>query len=351
MNLFTLDIGSGTQDFLLYKQGENIRNCTKMILPSPPKRLAGVVKESTHKREDIFLTGYTMGGGAITSAVSDHIKSGLRVYSEERAALTFADNLDKVTGMGIELVPADFTPPQDIRKITLRDLDIEFFSRTLNELGEWYDLMLIAAQDHGYSPHESNRIFRFRMFENILKKDGYIQSFLFGSNEVPNEFNRMKSIIESVKESEEKEVFIMDTVFAALMGCMLDVKEFPALIVNFGNSHTVGAVVEEDGFIHSLFEHHTGVMKKKGKEGIKNFIQQFLEGKISNEDVFNDYGHGAYLKDIVDVKDSVITGPNLHLSDMRVANPSGDVMVVGNLGLVKAYMEIKGEKERRFIVD
>lgn len=346
MNIFTLDIGSGTQDFLLFKQGENIRNCIKMILPSPTILKAKEIKKITARGGDIFLTGYTMGGGAITSAVINHIKSGLKVYSEERAALTFADDMKKIKEMGIELTEWSDLISREIRKITLRDLNVDFFSRALKELGEndSFGIMLIAAQDHGYSPYESNRVFRFRMFEKTLKRDGYVQSFLFSSDKVPKEFTRMKSIVDTAIDSDielKKDIFLIDTVFAALSGCMLDVKEFPALVLNFGNSHTIGAVVEEDGLIHSLFEHHTGVMRKKGKEGIMKFIQQFLEGNISNEDVFNDFGHGAFYRDVVDIKDSVATGPNFHIASnkMRIANPAGDVMILGNLGMIKTYME------------
>ncbi|RLI73208.1 hypothetical protein DRO97_07885, partial [Archaeoglobales archaeon] len=62
MAVFTLDVGTGTQDFLLYS-GENIRNNLKMVLPSPTKIVARKINNATKQRKDIFLTGYTMGGG------------------------------------------------------------------------------------------------------------------------------------------------------------------------------------------------------------------------------------------------------------------------------------------------
>ncbi|HID43422.1 MAG TPA: hypothetical protein EYP30_06580 [Archaeoglobaceae archaeon] len=336
MNLFTLDIGSGTQDFLLYKSGENIRNCIKMILPSPPRIVAKKIRECTSKREDIFFTGYTMGGGANTRAVIEHIKAGSRAYAYEKPALTFSDNLDKVREMGIQILNS----PEEIdaEKIELRDVDSQFFNSLLEKFGERADVLLIAAQDHGFSLYESNRRFRFKMFERILKKEGKIQSFLFHSSEVPEEFNRMKSIVESIENEVNSDIYLIDTVFAAIAGCMLDAREFPALLINFGNSHTAGAVVDEDGFIHSLFEHHTGIMESKGKDGIEEFLNQFLRGEISNEDVFNEGGHGAFIRDVVDVKDSVVTGPNMHLSERRVANFAGDVMITGNLGMIYAYL-------------
>ncbi len=337
MNIFTLDVGAGTQDFFLYNSQENLRNCIKMVLPSPTKLVANKIRKCTSSGEDIFFTGFTMGGGPVTKAVADHLKVGLNAYAEEKAALTFSDNLDKVKNMGIQLMD----PPDNVDacQINLRDFDFHFYHHLLNELNEKADVYVVAVQDHGFSPHESNRKFRFKIFEEIMGRSGYIHSFLFPSSQLPQDFNRMNSVVDSIEgEIEPENLFIMDTVFAAVAGCILDVREFPALLINFGNSHTVGAVVDRDGLIHSFFEHHTGILRERGREGVEKFINSFLKGEISNDDVFNDGGHGAYIRDVVDVKDSAITGPNMHLSFRRVANSIGDIMVTGNLGMIKAYL-------------
>ncbi|MFP3908650.1 MAG: DUF1786 domain-containing protein [Archaeoglobaceae archaeon] len=338
MNIFTLDVGTGTQDFFLYNSEENLRNCIKMVLPSPTKLVARKVKECTLNGQDIFFSGYTMGGGPVTRAAMDHLRAGLNVYAQEKAALTFSDNLDKVRNTGVQLV--DSVADLDAHEIELKDVDLHFFRHLLDELNDRADIYLIAVQDHGFSPHESNRKFRFKTFKKIVEQSGYIHSFLFPSSQVPSDFNRMSSVTESLKNEgvDIKDVFLMDTVFAAIAGCMLDVKEFPALLINFGNSHTVGAVVDNDGLIHSLFEHHTRILREKGEDGIESFINSFIKGEISNKDVFNDGGHGAYIRDVVEVKDSAITGPNMHLSSRRPANPTGDVMITGNLGLVHSYL-------------
>jgi uncharacterized protein (DUF1786 family) len=307
-----------------------------MVLPSPPKIVAKRIRECISKREDILFTGYTMGGGANTKAVIEHINAGLKAYAYEKPALTFSDNLEKVKEMGIQIL--DSNDCVNATEIELRDFDYQFFSSILEKFGEKAEVLLIAAQDHGFSPHESNRRFRFKMFEKILKKEGNLRSFLFLSSEVPKEFSRMRSIVESFEKAENIEIYLIDTVFAAISGCMLDVDEFPALLINFGNSHTVGAVVDKDGFIYSLFEHHTGIVKSRGEDGIENFLTQFLKGEISNDDVFNDGGHGAFVRDVVEVRDSVITGPNMHLSGRRAANYAGDVMITGNLGMVYMYL-------------
>jgi len=338
VSIFTLDVGSGTQDFLLFKEGENIRNCPKMILPSPTQLIARKVREATSNKKNIVLRGYTMGGGPCTKAIKDHIKAGLRVYAEERAALTISDDIEKVKKIGIEIIKDG--EAVDAIEIKMGDVDQPFFEQVLEKIGEKLpEIAIIAVQDHGFSPHESNRRFRFRMFEEMMKKSGYIHSFLFHSSEVPKHFNRMTSVVESV---EFEDVYVIDTVFAAIAGCMLDVKEFPALLLNFGNSHTIGAVVDKNGYIYSLFEHHTRIMREKGIEGTEKFIKKFLNGEISNEDVFNDGGHGAFIREVVDVKDVVATGPNMHLCRYRIANPVGDVMIIGNLGMIYAYSQKEG---------
>jgi len=341
--LFTLDIGSGTQDFLLIKEG-NIR-WPKMILPSPTQIVARKIRRARAGGRNIFLTGYTMGGGACVKAIKEHLNAGLKVYAEEKPALTISDNIESVKQMGVILSE----PPleENAVKIEMADVNMKFFENILNSMDEEMpDTAIVAVQDHGFSPHESNRRFRFAMFEKTLK-NGYLHHFLFPASKIPESFNRMRSVAESVedfcRERELKiDLYVIDTVFAAMAGCMLDAREFPALLLNFGNSHTVGAVVNESGLVYSLFEHHTSLMKKKGREGIKDFIRKFLEGKITNEDVFADGGHGAYIRDVVEVRDIVSTGPNVRLSSFR--HVSGDAMVVGNLGMASLFERLKKGK-------
>ncbi len=341
MELFTLDVGSGTQDFLLIR--EDVRDCPKIILPSPTRIVARRVREATARGRDIHLTGYTMGGGACVRAIKEHLNTGLKVYAEEKPALTIFDDLEKVKQMGILLRK----PEGDVKVIEMKDVNLPFFRDVLQAVGERLpETLIVAVQDHGFSPNESNRRFRFRMFERMLERSGYLHDFLFHAEKIPAEFNRMMSVAESVEDFCEEEgldleLYVIDTVFAAVAGCMLDVERFPALLLNFGNSHIIGAVVDRDGRIFSLFEHHTGVLRKRGTEGIEKFVSMFLNGEVGNEDVFNDGGHGAYIGEVVDVNDVVATGPNVHLCRYRVANPAGDIMIVGNLGMAELFERLK----------
>lgn len=331
MEVFTLDVGSQTQDFLLLTD-ENIRNCPKMVLPSPTKILAEKIKKTD---SDIYLYGYTMGGGPIKFAVIEHIKRGYRVFADEKSALTFSDNLEKVKKMGIIL-----ERPENAKKIKTCDVDLEFYSEVLAKIN--YCLpptFAVAVQDHGFSPYESNRVFRFKMFKRMINKRGYLESFLYSAKEIPAELNRMVDAARSILDFCDGDVYVTDTAFAAIAGCSLDAK-LPALLLNFGNSHITGAVVDKDWQILSIFEHHTKVLKQRGREYIKKFIDDFVKGKITNEFVLNDGGHGCYIKEVTDVQDVVCTGPNTYLSSFREAKLF-DIMIVGNLGML-AMLEKRG---------
>ena len=334
--IFTLDIGLGTQDFMLYIENENPRNFPKLVMPSPSKIIAEKILKLARKGKNILLTGYTMGGGANTIAIKQALKK-VKIYAFEKAALTISDDLNKVREMGIEIVKS-YDNNVEAEIVEMKDVDLYAYEEILKIFNITLpEKIAIAVQDHGFSPNESNRRFRFKLFEKMIKKSPYIHSFLFPASKIPKEFNRMRSVVECVEDfgnenGREFDIYIADTVFSAIAGCMIDVKDFPALLINFGNGHTVGAIIDRDGKIHSLFEHHTSIIKNID---IKKFIDDFIKGKIDNEDVFNQGGHGAYIGDIVDVRDIVVTGPNSRLVEFREANPFGDVMLVGNAGLIE----------------
>ncbi len=336
--IFTLDVGSGTQDFLLFKPGENVRNMPKAVLPSPTRIVAHKIRQA---KEDIFLKGYTMGGGENKKAVKEKVSSGGKVYATEKAALSFADNIDDVRKMGVVLTESP--DEADLEVIETKDVDLKLFSTLLSSIGEEMpERLIIAVQDHGFSPDESNRVFRFRKFRERLESEPFLHTFLYSQDEIPECYNRMLSVAESIADYGEKEgidfdVNVIDTVYAAISGAMMDAKEFPALIINYGNGHTVGAIMDRDGEVFGLFEHHTSVIRRNGKEWFDRLIGRFVRGELTNEEVLEGGGHGAVILRAVDVKDFVATGPNASLSDFREANPGGDVMVVGNLGMVSLY--------------
>ncbi|MBE8538736.1 DUF1786 family protein [Geoglobus acetivorans] len=330
MKVFTLDVGTGTQDFLLYIEGENVRNCPKAVMPSPTKIVAEKVRKLAAGGEDILLTGYTMGGGPSSRAIRDALDR-VNVYAFEKPALTINDNLQRVEELGIRIVDEVV---ENTHEVFMTDVDMAAYSSMLESFGIGVpDKFVVAVQDHGFSPTESNRKFRFRVFEKVLNNSPYLESFLYSADDVPGHYNRMKSAVTAVLDflGGEAEVYVIDTVFAAIGGAMLDAVEFPALVMNFGNGHTVFAVIDRDGRIYSLMEHHTSIVKNMD---VKELAGKFIRGELDNETVYEQGGHGAWIDAVVDVKDFVKTGPNAHIADFREANPAGDVMVVGNLGMV-----------------
>ena len=336
MLAFTLDVGSRTQDFMLFDSNENPRNFVRAVLPSPTVIIGEKVRKLANLGKDVFLTGYTMGGGAVSKAVKEAVRK-VRVYSTEKAALTIDDDIERVKELGVIV-----TESGRGEKVILKDVFLESYEKFLESFSlEIPEIVAVAVQDHGFSPKVSNRVFRFQKVEELLKKHGTIYSLIFDEKSVPEFFNRMRSVVESVKDYGEKvgrdfRVYVADTSFAAVAGCMLSATNFPALLINFGNSHTVGAIVEKDGEVCSIFEHHTRILANLD---FHEFLKKFVEGEITNELVLKQGGHGAFVKEVVDVKEILATGPNAKLFGFREVAPLGDVMTVGNAGLIKMLGE------------
>ncbi|MFN3928934.1 MAG: DUF1786 family protein, partial [Thermoflexus sp.] len=131
MKILCVDIGTGTQDILLYDSEKDLENAYQLILPSPTLRIARAIRQATRERRPILLTGVTMGGGPCQWAVEDHLRAGLSVYATPEAARTFNDDLEAVRAMGVQIVSEDEAARLDRRvvRLTLRDFDWEALRR------------------------------------------------------------------------------------------------------------------------------------------------------------------------------------------------------------------------------
>src|SRR4029450_12551417 len=107
MQILTVDVGTGTQDVLLYDSERELENCFKLVLPSPTVVAADRIRGATAQRKRLALQGVTMGGGPCHWATMDHVRSGLEAFATPDAARTFDDDLDAVTEMGIQVVSDD----------------------------------------------------------------------------------------------------------------------------------------------------------------------------------------------------------------------------------------------------
>jgi uncharacterized protein (DUF1786 family) len=328
-----LDIGSGTQDVLYFVPGEEIENCPKFVLPSPSILIQRAIRGLTKARRGIYLYGTNMGGG-FAAALEAHLSAFLKAAAHPEAALSIADNLDRVREMGVTVTdecPGGYSP------VHLADFDPGFWRVFLGSVGlEYPDLVLAAAQDHGFHPQASNRLGRFQMWERFLGEDqGRVEDLLLLAP--PAGLTRLRALQRSIGGGP-----VADTGAAAALGA-LSVPEVAdrsraegITVVNVGNSHVV-AFLLFDGRIRGVYEHHTGLL-----DGMKlcRDLEMFRRRELSNTEVFNQQGHGCVLADIPlnagGFERVFILGPrrNMLKGCGEFLAPGGDMMLAGCFGLL-----------------
>ncbi len=360
MRILAVDIGTGTQDILLFDTGLQAENCFKLVMPSPTMMVAQHVKEATRARCPLLLTGVTMGGGPSHWAVRDHALAGNRVYATEHAALTFDDDLSKVTDIGIEIVSEDEAQKLKMTKsellhLELHDFDYQLIAHALERFGVplYFDGCAVAVFDHGAAPLDiSDRQFRFNYLDERIRKFNALSAFAFPAAEVPQAMTRLRAVAASARLTELPEatpLMVMDTAPAAILGATLDphvALSARKLAVNVGNFHTLAFRLGEGG-IEGVFEHHTGFLNTRK---LDRLIDSLADGTLQHLDVFNDEGHGAllYTRQRFAVDEVTVTGPRRSLmnsSKHRIyfAVPYGDMMIAGCFGLVRAWADVFSE--------
>jgi uncharacterized protein (DUF1786 family) len=205
MLILAVDVGTGTQDILLFDSDREVENCLKMVMPSPTMRVAASVREATRSGDDVLLTGLLMGGGPCAWAINDHLKAGYRVYATPSAARTLDDDLEAVAATGVTLVSDDearaFGRP--VTRLTMADFDYQsiahVFGRFDVKLDRDLDGLAIAVFDHGNAPPGvSDRLFRFRYLEERVRAENSLSAFAFWSQDVPRIMTRMQAVASSV---------------------------------------------------------------------------------------------------------------------------------------------------------
>jgi len=351
MKILALDIGAGTEDVLLYDDSKkSLKNCVKMVLPSPCHIFAAKVREATWLCKDLFINGDIIGGGAFAFALRNHVEKGLRVVMTENAAYTIRNDLDEVRELGIEIVSGE-NEPKDFNGKTLRIEEVNLarlggFLTEFNEALSDVDVVAVAVQDHGVFPKGiSNRRFRIQNMKELLKANPKPETLAFKEEEIPSYFLRMKSAaLASRRQLPRAKVLLMDTSPAAILGCLKDSvveKANPVLAINVGNGHTMAAIVL-DGNILGVMEHHTRLLNP---QKIERLLVTFANGKLSDEEVFEDRGHGLFFlaepPALSKIERVAATGPNRNILaktnlSVHFATPAGDVMMTGPMGLVEA---------------
>ncbi|HDN65703.1 MAG TPA: pyruvate formate lyase-activating protein [Methanosarcinales archaeon] len=351
MQCIAIDVGAGTQDILVYDDKKSIEQCFKMVLPSRTVIMAERIRDATDQRKDIFLDGFTMGGGPCVRAIKDHLKSGMQVYSTETAAKTIYDDLDRVRSLGVAVLPDGVEADSGVIRIETMDIDIPAIRKMLGLFGmDMPETFAVAVQDHGEST-ESNRIFRFEHLKRLIRAGGDLQSFVYARETIPGYLTRMRAVAETLADFK---LVLMDTGPAAIFGAVPDTVPVsgangspdPKIVLNIGNGHTLCAILMDE-CITGVFEHHTRQLNLKM---LDTYIDKLADGTLTFEEIFESGGHGCYIGEIPDTMPQVIaTGPNRYIAEqsrhnVTFAAPHGDMMLTGCFGLVKGLLALKGDR-------
>jgi len=177
------------------------------------------------------------------------------VYATERAARTVHDDLELLTKKGIRIVER---APDDAVAIELRDLDLAKLAKVLGP----YDATIpstiaVAAQDHGFSPKRSNRLFRFEHWRRFLTPGSTLFDHIWPKP--PGYMTRLLAI-----QADAPGAIVADTGPVAVLGALEDERvaeaaERGACIVNVGNQHTLALLVRGEE-LFGVMEHHTEAM-------------------------------------------------------------------------------------------
>jgi uncharacterized protein (DUF1786 family) len=346
---FLIDIGTGTRDILLFSEMNSLENNAKIVAPTATRKMANAIRNSN---KDLKISGHTMGGGSLATALSEHIKRGFKIEIEPSAAFTVRNNIEQLQQAGFIIKEEIAEPDLFFDEIELPAI-LEIFSR-LGEETQNIGLIGLSVQDHGdHKLDESSRRKRFSCFIDLLGDSHDFRSLIFTPTTLPPFFTRMRSGLESVRKSHPAvPVVLMDTCVAAVAGCCFDEKlsgiDGPVLYVNFGNGHTLAMVMDGQRIL-SLYEHHTGMIKDQ-PDMIDEHLHRLVEGQLDFEEVFSSGGHGCKTFEPISFNSLaavVATGPRREIvrsmqTNFYLAAPGGDMMMTGPLGLLKGYDLIKG---------
>ncbi|MGE5334877.1 MAG: DUF1786 family protein [Nitrososphaerota archaeon] len=355
--VLAVDIGTGTQDILLFESGRTIENCFQMVMPSPTVIVAERIHRATAEGRPVLLTGRTMGGGPCGWAARDHAQAGFPCYATPDAARTLDDDLRMVEREGLCIV--DDTEAARIREregsnladVTMRDFDGAAIHAALTAFGvdTAVDAVAVAAFDHGAAPPGvSDRRFRFDAITERVRERPDALAFAYRADDLPTDLTRLAAVAADAAlfgGDQHPPVFVMDTGAAALAGALEDpvvrARE-ESLVVNIGNFHTL-AFHLRDGRILALFEHHTGMLDRAKLEG---YLRELAAGTLTNERIFDDSGHGALtLPTHIPTNGATLflamTGPRRELLRGSAlapyeATPHGAMMLAGCFGLLRA---------------
>ncbi len=356
MKILAVDVGTGTQDILLFDSDKEVENCYKLVLPSPTIMLAQQIRAATRRAEGVVLAGVLMGGGPCAWAARDHAQAGYPLWVTPDAARTFDDDLSRVEAMGATIVSEDEAAAINggVARLTMGDFDYQaiadVFARFGVDLDRELDAIAVAVFDHGNAPPGiSDRLFRFEYLENQIKNRNSLATFAHLVEDVPEIMTRMAAAASTARAARpDLPIMLMDTAPAAVLGALEDpqVRQTrPAIVANIGNFHCLAFRLGQtdgdgSGGIEGVFEHHTGEITPPQLE---NHLVHLAHGDLTHDEIFDSNGHGAVMFKThhIPLDFLSITGPRRNFLRGSTLNPYqatpfGDMMLTGSYGLVRA---------------
>lgn len=357
MLILAVDVGTGTQDILLFDSTREVENCLKMVMPSPTVQLADAVRAATRRGDDVVFTGVMMGGGPCAWAVKDHVQAGYRVYATAAAARTFNDDLAAVQAMGVTLVGDDEAAAVrgQVCRLSMRDFDyraiVQAFAHFGVDLDRDLDALTIAVFDHGDAPAGvSDRLYRFQYLAERVQAENRLSALAYCAEDVPAMLTRMQAVVSTIPR-DDIPIMLMDTAPAAVLGALEDPvlrERRPVIVVNIGNFHCLAFRLGRDG-IEGVFEHHTGEVNRTQLEA---YLERFADGTLTHAEIYDTQGHGAVMFHHAamppEARCLAVTGPRRNLlrearHAVFFATPFGDMMMTGCYGLIRAYADLAPE--------
>ncbi|HEU5380088.1 MAG TPA: DUF1786 family protein [Ktedonobacteraceae bacterium] len=362
VRILAIDVGTGTQDILLFESGRTIENSLKLVMPSPTVIVAERIKRATRLGQPVLLTGVTMGGGPCHWAARDHALAGYQVVVSEEAARTFDDDLTQVEKMGFEVIDeaeaARRVEAHALVHIEMQDFAAQAIITAFQafDVNPQVDALAIAAFDHGAAPPGvSDRRFRFDFIEETVRRVPLPGAFAYLATQTPPSLTRLRAVASSAARYIELSgsrpnipLLLMDTGSAAALGALEDPlvrTQRDCILCNIGNFHTLAFHLLA-GQIVGTFEHHTGEITRPHLE---EMLIKLARGTLTNDEVFNTSGHGALVLQTSGERSQTlpflaVTGPRRELlrgSALKPyeAVPHGDMMVAGCYGLLRALAD------------
>ncbi|NPV56912.1 MAG: pyruvate formate lyase-activating protein [Anaerolineae bacterium] len=350
MKILAVDIGTGTQDILLFDSTLDVENGYKLIMPSPTMLARRSIRRATAQRSPVVLTGRIMGGGPCAWAVEDHLKAGLSVYATPQAASTLNDDLDAVRALGVQVVDEGEAVKLawQLPEVRMRDFDFDAIAEAFGAFDvPLHDLDGVAAAvfDHGDAPAQvSDRQFRFDYLDERIRAHNALEAFAFPAEGVPASMTRLHAVAAEAQAAVTCPVVVMDTAPAAVLGTGFDPLVAgwqQRIIANIGNFHTLAFRLGAGG-VEGVFEHHTGFLEQPKLERL---LRSLAAGTLAHADVFGDQGHGALVYDQTPYElpgegmQLAVSGPRRGMmrgSGLQpyFAAPFGDMMIAGCFGLL-----------------